>query len=241
MSDVVVIYAWPDGSEIRTHPEGVLPGGRYVPLAFLRSWSPYFPISLSARVMTDGRRELGIVGGEGHLDLRGSLLLRGFALDVDADRELDRLSKNLVEGARDNPYLASARTVPDVLWERRGEEIVRRLHPLFYGLEPFLGCVENLFVLPPGRKGDRDSDWIAGWNSTQAEALSPEGLADVVCRREFLVPESSLRAWEAEHSVRGEFLLPSPSEFEVLRLLGEPHPIWWGPGRYLEWLQDRDD
>lgn len=65
-----------------------------------------------------------------------------------------------------------------------------------------------------------------------------ERLVDMMLQSEGLVlPESSRQAWEEENVLKGKFLIPSPEEVEVFRILEEPLPFFWGDEALVQWLE----
>lgn len=116
----------------------------------------------------------------------------------------------------------------------------------------FLGVPEFLLVFALGER----VSWSARWGlpgaehstkgvqwresaTNQSYHWSAESAVDEVLDRCSVLPESEREAWEAENVERGEFLLPTPEEIELFRMLGEELPFFWGEDQLEAWLSER--
>ncbi len=67
--------------------------------------------------------------------------------------------------------------------------------------------------------------------------LVTKKLIDMVLEQEGMVlPESSREQWDQENVLKGKFLIPSPEEVEVFRILDEPLPFFWEDEALVQWL-----
>ncbi len=194
--------------------------------------------------------------------------LLGFVLDLGVRRPRSGILSNLLVQPRQKhlgghrevpvPSLPYPRWVDDVLWERRYEEadrfVVRSGEGNQWGIEAdlndlFLGHVEDFRISIEHRLWRATCSGQSGVQAKDLKCsrLSSDGLphdryfhgiVDFFLDTELLLPSSSRTAWEAEHVVRGEWVLPSAEEVGLYRMLGEQLPLLWGYRRLLEWLRE---
>lgn len=92
--------------------------------------------------------------------------------------------------------------------------------------------------LPGAEHSTKGTQWKES-ATNQSYHWSAESAVDEVLDRCSVLPESERDAWEAENAERGEFLLPTPEEIELFRMLGEELPFFWGEDQLEAWLSER--
>lgn len=249
MSDLIV-YRWPDGSRVTCEVDETVSQG-------------VFRVVHVGGVGGVGVEELWIdPSSKGVMaeryeaypeEVRRYVL--GFLLDLGLDRKvlplavsgLDLHLVSLVSSAEYDDLAPYPLFVPDDRYASRHEDARRRV-----GRPPgrFLSWeqVEVFSVGGPGREGDsipptteeKGLIHVMEGNATAVgEGRTVEEAVDNLCENLFVLPESSRRTWEAEHVLRGEWVLPSLEEVEVYRTLGEELPFWWAPDKLSVWLSER--
>lgn len=68
-------------------------------------------------------------------------------------------------------------------------------------------------------------------------AKSQQKLVDKICSYYHILPESKREWWERTQIERGTFVLPSPEEVEVFRILEEELPLLWPPETFEPWIE----
>ncbi len=71
-------------------------------------------------------------------------------------------------------------------------------------------------------------------------AQSAKRLVDKICEYFHILPESKREWWEKTQVERGTFVIPSPEEVEVFRILEEELPLLWPQETFEPWIEDRD-
>lgn len=157
------------------------------------------------------------------------------------------------------PSVPYPRWVDDVRWEQRYEEAHRFvLRPLGDPSEStwqmdasmqelYLSYLKELELRSPGFYQDDlwratcigQSSCTVSTESGHPESLYFHAVVDQLLDSELLLPASSKRAWEAEHVLFGEWVLPGPEEVEIYKMIGEQLPLLWGAERLRRWLQER--
>lgn len=237
----VVVYRWPDSCSVRAFQINdrdvrltlcLLPDSR--PMGIKLS---IFANDAKDRILTSWS------SGHANWPEDAERRVRGFALDLGAkrpDEERIGLVSNYTLDQHDVELAAYPRFVDDARWEDRYEEA----RSIFKDRVPslFLGVVDSFYI---GEEEDRPEDrrfitvWGEGGVVGSVEAATLEEVVDKSLRAALVLPESERLSWEAEHVLRGSFVLPSPDELEVFQLLGEPLPFWWGNERFYHWLWER--
>ncbi len=126
--------------------------------------------------------------------------------------------------------------VPDERWEQRYDE-AKRFVETGAGMQVWF-----LDVVPRPQIVHFD-DWFTfmwGWyseGSLQTKTL--EDGVDKMLEMALVVPESRRAEWEAANVERGTFVLPSPEEVELFRMLGEHLPFFWGRDKLVAWTRER--
>lgn len=182
--------------------------------------------------------------------------LLGFFLDAGVERkDPSHRGLFLTHHPKPDTLLPYPRWVPDELWEQRYELAKDRLigelgktsvdaMMAAQKRPPFLGYLPRFVV----QKTNRET-YLAGetWhihaglqpNEFSSKDTTLRKALDQILKEQLLLPESAREAWEAEHVLRGEWVLPGPDEVELFRLLGEPLPLFWGYERCRTWLLER--
>lgn len=225
------VYRWPDGDDVvlRVHGGEVFCDfeGRFWNCSPVVSW-PFF---------WDGSRVMSTyVPPEKEALVRR---LTAFLVDVGVPLVIASYQKgpSLVSSVvrRCMPY---PRWVDDQRWEERYEEASRYTYMRAMDRHPgskYLGLIDLLEILPP--EFYSDDLWHASWSGGDLENVPYfHALVDQLLEKEMILPQSSQRAWEAQHLDRGEWVLPSPQELEVLGLLGQPNPLLLPESDLLTWL-----
>lgn len=194
--------------------------------------------------------------------------LAGFALDLGISKNV--FFSGLFEtGDWGDPSIVRyPKFVPDERLERRVEEALRMWDSVvfwpksheFSKKEHFLGCVHGMQMRA------EDNQILVAWDvngSGKRRTISeyrPKGrkdrqvpgmvsdlelvtkkLIDMVLEQEGMVlPESSREQWERENVLKGKFLIPSPEEVEVFRILDEPLPFFWEDEALIQWLDGKE-
>lgn len=73
----------------------------------------------------------------------------------------------------------------------------------------------------------------------EANVVTFEDAVDAVLSKNNILPESARADWEKENTERGLFLIPSPEEVEVFRILEEPLPFFLPNPQREEWFEAR--
>lgn len=71
-------------------------------------------------------------------------------------------------------------------------------------------------------------------------AKNARRLVDKICERFHILPESKREWWEKNQVERGTFVLPSPEEVEMFRLLDEELPFLWPPETFEPWIEAQE-
>lgn len=176
--------------------------------------------------------------------------LLGFLLDLGVSYPTDAPQRSLIQrGDQRTDYALYPRFVSDIRWEGRYEEaerfVLKRIDGEWKTAEDiktrrYLDLLKNFQIHPPGfrisDKWDVTYSMAATW---PMESLYFHALVDKVLDEELILPESSRTAWEAANVERGSFLIPSPEEIELFRLLDERLPLLLPVKQLEEWLQER--
>lgn len=71
-------------------------------------------------------------------------------------------------------------------------------------------------------------------------AKSAKKLVDKICDYFHILPESKRDWWEKTQVERGTFIVPSPEEVEVFRILEEELPLLWPPETFDSWIEAQE-
>lgn len=125
------------------------------------------------------------------------------------------------------------RFTSDEEWKTRFDDIDLERRP--YLLEGYqIQCRYqeiSLWFGWPGLRGKQGTSWRA--HPTMQENV------EALLRDMLILPESEREAYDAAHVEKGAFLIPTPAEVDLYRLMGEPLPLLWKSDKLLAWLEDR--
>lgn len=234
----VTIYRWPDGSRVTCRVNEVWGQGAFwvnSPSGADELWIDY----RSKLVFTDRHAE--------YPEELGRYLL-GFLLDLGLTREVSSSGRDLhltgLVSTEDDFLALYPFFVPDDVWESRYED-ARKIQEKIPGRFLVWNEVEKFVVnressIPP-ISGEKVILHVMEGNATAvSEASTLEEAVDRLCENLFILPESNRVSWEAEHVLRGSWVLPTKEEVELYQMLGEELPFWWKPERLLAWLKERE-
>jgi hypothetical protein len=71
-------------------------------------------------------------------------------------------------------------------------------------------------------------------------AQSAKLLVDKICDHFRILPESKREWWEKTQVERGTFVIPSPEEVEVFRILEEELPLLWPHETFVPWIEAQE-
>jgi hypothetical protein len=71
-------------------------------------------------------------------------------------------------------------------------------------------------------------------------AQSAQRLVDKICDMFYILPESKREWWERTQVERGTFVIPSPEEVEVFRILEEELPLLWPHETFVPWIEAQE-
>jgi hypothetical protein len=255
-----ILYRWSDDSSVR-----LLPGeddSKDANLLYVDKRTDV-ALLLVARIMSSGPH-VSIDGSSLGQKIRDSGIsiksvmsvyplvkkrLFGFLVDAGASTVRDG---HLLQSRGDYDLRLPA-FVPDDQWENR-YQIARDVHvsDRFHLQEAprYLGRVRDLQLCSP-QPGD--TLWRVRWSdrgSTRAPlpgvgvktvfaANSLEQAVDLVVEQNLALPESKKGEWDRENVEHGVFVLPSPEEVEVFRILEEPLPFFLPWKQAEEWLRSQ--
>lgn len=182
--------------------------------------------------------------------------IRGFILDAGFPRAK---GPNLVDtGSEDKETkIYYPKWIGEERWGQRYEEAERRVvvgrppkieekWPTFP--EDFLGHVENVMLfrdrfVSKTRGPFPLKIWWGSWTVSQENGSdlvdSVREAVDIITDRRLLLPESAREAWEKTNVSKGEFILPSPEEVEVFRILDQELPLLLPHQELSEWITGR--
>lgn len=246
----VKIYEWPENGYVSILP--AMRGATFFhvnPFGY-SSWHEKVPtLSWDSR-----RRTMELWEGDDQakpLEPKVLNRLRGFLLDLldlTTDRpKHGRLSSLVQHDVDRRPWVPVPRWISDERWAGRYDEA--SLYVLRGGdgapwisIAPdgsvYLEHIHGLEIGPPAfcDKGL----WQALWRRDYTkETDNFQALVDGMLEVEHLLPESQRSAWEAEHAERGTFILPTPEEVAVFRMMGESLPLLWEKKQLDVWLSER--
>lgn len=86
--------------------------------------------------------------------------------------------------------------------------------------------------------------WMSGRSGGEVSARKYvsdtfENAVGTVMRENNIRSESDRASWEAENAERGVFLIPTPEEVEVFRILDEPLPFFLPGEEVIQWVASR--
>lgn len=233
----VTIYRWPDGSRVTCRVSGGLGQGAFwihTPSAADELWIGW----RSRLVFTERHQEY---------PTEFDRYLLGFLLDLGLTREVGSSDRDLnltgLVSTEDDSLVLYPFFVPDDVWESRYED-ARKIQGKIPGRFLVWNEVEKFEVnrentIPP-ISGEKVVLHVMEGNATAvSEASTLEGAVNRLCEDLFILPESNRVSWEAEHVLRGKWVLPTQEEVELYQMLGEELPFWWKPERLLAWLEER--
>lgn len=135
------------------------------------------------------------------------------------------------------------RWIEDSEWESRFDE--------FESITGYFLCLEGVRTKVSPHDKIFNVRW---WTETphqgsftlemKGDSPSPEEkrkAIDLLCEKELLLPMAEREEWESDHLEKGRFLIPSPEEVEMYRLLDEPLPFFWDPTELLKWILARQE
>lgn len=149
--------------------------------------------------------------------------------------------------------------VTDEQWEQR-YQIARDVHVIgdfaSRKMPRYLNRVRGLelcHLFLHGVRPGGDPVWRVRWSdrSTPNAALpgcgvsialqvrSVEEAVDLVTEKNLVLPESKRGEWDEENVEHGVFVLPTPEEVEIFRILDEPLPFFLPPEQAEGWLMSR--
>lgn len=178
--------------------------------------------------------------------------LRGFLSDIGVHRPSESWPGMVLDSVSGKVLVPWPRWVPDEVWRNRMEAAKKHVYPSLPAIHhrrDFMGIPGFAIVEapPPGETQSyayqRMMGWRAEWwsrgDSNPAWSETFDGAVDASLELNFIYPESRREQWEAENIERGVFVLPTPEEAEMFRLLDEPIPYWWPFDQLLTWLRER--
>lgn len=249
------VYRWTDGGHVAVH-SGWSQDLSEETTRFIVKLEDHGDWAASLLYSPKNRQLIRFGDGDALLHVPPEALrrVRGFLVDLGARRP--RFGPSLVRNLeRSDPYSAITypRAVPDVVWEDRYASadpyLFRRTsgagtsgtweNRVPRGAPPWLGWIEDLEITGPELRND--GLFNAMWDHGSVDAAYFPKVVDRVIELELLLAESSMRAWDAENVVRGEWVLPGPDEVELYRLLGEDLPVLWPYEKLLPWLVERGE
>lgn len=231
------IYEWTDGTYVNLFIE------------FPRFWFlPSFRNGEKCRISSIGRlHDGGVVYHvspserevKKHL---GWLIDMGFSNDTKNYVDTICITSNL-SGKRRDLY-RYPRWIDNAAWENRFKEFSSSL----LGTSDFL-CLDGVRT----KVSPHDQIFTVRWltetpheGSFTLQMAGPEPSQEelrkavqILCEKELLLPISQKEEWESMNLEKGRFLIPSPEEVEIYRLLDEPLPFFWKQEDLLKWLVER--
>jgi hypothetical protein len=112
----------------------------------------------------------------------------------------------------------------------------------------FLGHVENVLIfkdrfVSKTRGSLPFKIWWGAWQTSSENgsdlAASIQDAVDIITETRLLLPESAKLNWERANVNRGEFIVPSPEEVEVFRILEQELPFLLPSKELEEWIAGR--
>jgi hypothetical protein len=184
--------------------------------------------------------------------------VRGFLLDAGFPH---RKGPNLVMVNSDDKTtrIFYPKWIEEDRWNQRYEEAAQRV---ILGKLPgigdwptpkvdFLGWAENVVIfkdrfISKTRGALPFKIWWGHWQvSPERETRGTdlvstiEEAVDIITRTKLLLPESAKPDWERANVNRGEFIVPSPEEVEVFRVLDQELPFLLSSKELEEWIAGR--
>lgn len=174
--------------------------------------------------------------------------LRGLLFDMGASRPNENSPGMISDSERGSVLVSWPRWISEEVWANRIEAAKEHVYtslPAANHRKTFMGIPGFALVesLPPGETRADPRLWTGGWKAawwgetTWSETL--EGAVDAALEMNFVLPDSRREQWEADNIERGVFVLPTPEEVEVFKILDEPMPIWWPFDQLLAWIRER--
>lgn len=184
--------------------------------------------------------------------------VRGFLLDAGFPH---RKGPNLVlvDNDDDRTRIFYPKWIEEDRWNQRYEEAAQRVilgKPPSIGDWPtpktdFLGCAENVVIfkdrfVSKTRGALPFKIWWGSWRVSPERETGGSDLVstieeavDIITRTKLLLPESAKPDWERANVNRGEFIVPSPEEVEVFRVLDQELPFLLSSKELEEWIAGR--
>lgn len=255
--DEPVVYRWADGSEVLLTFRGSwseAENQNILLFMFKMKWSDPHAHSVELEIHSRNYPALYVPAHDfiPTIELVDQKKLRGFVLDLGVDRLLVNFTGLIATHIGSKPSVVSyPRFFPKETWDARYEHALGHVVSDFSEQTWHRKSSETVFHVNylkfrrPKANDEpafwRQTTWTYQWYSNgtriEREAASLEESVDDILRTENILPESAKEAWDKENVERGAFVLPTPEEVEVFRILDEPLPFFL-PWREVEaWMQ----
>lgn len=252
-----VIYRWADGSEVLLTVQGSwndMENQNILVFAFMVRWSDPYAVSVNFKVsLNESKPVLYLpVDDMKYIDSVDQRKLLGFILDLGVDRFFDTHTGLVTTHVGHRPSVVLyPRFIPNETWDNRYEQALKHVVSSFSELKLYTRSHGEAFPVnylkfrsPKARSEPewwRQSTWAYRWYSNgvqiEREAASLEQAVDDVLQTESILPESAKESWDKENVEHGAFVLPTPEEVEVFRILDEPLPFFLHWKSVEAWLQ----
>jgi hypothetical protein len=251
-----VVYRWADGSEVLLTFVGSWSDAEnqnILAFRFKMDWSDPNAPSVELEIHSGKYPALYVPKYFMHIiELVDQKKLRGFVLDLGVNRLLVYFTGLIATHTGSRPSVVSyPRFFSKEIWDARYEHALDHVVSDFSEQTWHRKSSETVFHVNflkfrRPRANDesafwRQTTWTYQWYSNgtkiEREAASLEEAVDDILQTENILPESAKEAWDKENVERGTFVLPTPEEFEIFRILDEPLPFFL-PWREVEaWMQ----
>jgi hypothetical protein len=242
-----IVYQWSDGSLVEMSPitqfgEGarlrlVFPGA----VSFMISLNPDRAAFASSPSLANLMRQRG-VSEEGVIEKYPQIQaqIRGLLLDLGVAPNRAGVLLRGASGDITTPFFVS-----EDLWRRRFDLAKDQSigGNSFEAVPDYMGIgnIYRLEIRYDSWKMNWRISWASGESGGEVSTTSDtfENAVGLVMKSNNIRPESARAAWEAEFVERGTFLIPTPEEVEVFRILDEPLPFFLPGDEAGKWVRGR--
>lgn len=165
--------------------------------------------------------------------------IRGFLLDLGVVPNSAGVLLRGAAGDITTPFFVS-----EDLWSRRFELAkANRQGNIYFEAAPDYMQIGNIYRLRIWYD-THNMNWHIKWMSREVSVRKYtsdtfENAVGVVMRESNILPESERANWEEANVERGTFLIPTPEEVEVFRILDEPLPFFLPGEEAQKWIKER--
>lgn len=254
-----IIYQWSDGSIVEMSPitqfgeggrlrlcfRGLLDSSSSSPteylLSFMISLNPDRAAFASSPSLANLMRQRG-VSEEGVIEKYPQIQaqIRGLLLDLGV---APNRAGVLLRGASGD--ITTPLFVSEDLWNKRFELAKDKSFGdnSFEAVPDYMGVgtIHRLQIAYDRLNMNWRVFWIFGGSGGEVSTTSDtfENAVGAVMKNNNIRPESERDSWEEESVERGTFLIPTPEEVEVFRILDEPLPFFLPGDEAGEWVRGR--